>query len=601
LKIIDTIRDYQKQGKPFYSFEFFPPKTSPGLHNLYARIDHMAGMEPAFVDVTWGAGGSTSEMSLEISENVQKYMGLNVMMHLTCTNMPKEKLKTTLDKAKKMGMRNILALRGDPPAGQENFEKCNEGFSYGSDLVKYIRDNYGDTFSIGVGAYPEGHLEAESKEKDIENLKLKVDAGADFIITQLFYDMDEYFAFLERCSAAGITCPIIPGLLPIQNVDTFKRFVEFTKIKVPRKILDDLHALKQDDEAVKRYGVDLCVSMCQQLQERGNLGFHFYSLNLEKSVRAILEKLNFVDTKVGRRTLPWRPSILPNRTQEDVRPIFWSNRPKSYISRTGQWDEFPNGRWGDSRSPAFDSLNNYYLLSRGMGMTAKNEKLLKEIGEPRKEQDIFDIFTNYCKGNLKRLPWCESELHLETDRISKDLVRLNQNGILTINSQPAVNGVDSLDPEVGWGGPGGRVYQKAYVEFFISPKKFAILLQHLELFDTISFQSINHNGECKTNFPGRNVNAVTWGVFPGKEIVQPTIVDYESFLIWKDEAYGLWINEWANLYSSDSPARKVIQNIHDTYYLVNLVENNYFNGDIFKVFDHPELISTDSAHIELVI
>eukprot|EP00954_Amorphochlora_amoebiformis_P016399 1285423-Amorphochlora_amoeboformis.AAC.1 len=343
-KIIDKIRRSTKMKRPFYSFEYFPPKTEPGVMNLYSRMDRMvAKFEPLFVDITWGTGGSTAKLTLEISKNVQNYCATDVLMHLTCTNMPKGEVKDALDKAKEAGIRNILALRGDPPQGQDEWEQCDKGFALALDLVKFIREEYGDYFGIAVAGYPEGHIEAKNLEEDVKFLKMKVDAGADFIMTQLFYDVDLFLDFVKRCRAAGITVPILPGVMPINNYNAFKRMIAYTKASVPKKILKDLEPLKNNDAMVKAYGIELGIKICRQILASGIPGVHFYTLNLEKSVTKILSGLGlaFLPSKKV-RTLPWKRSCASRRQKEDVRPIFWANRPYSYLSRTVSWDEFPN-------------------------------------------------------------------------------------------------------------------------------------------------------------------------------------------------------------------------------------------------------------------
>ncbi|SUZ66326.1 uncharacterized protein METZ01_LOCUS19180, partial [marine metagenome] len=199
MHIIDKINQRIREKKPFYSFEYFPPATEAGLHNLYARIEQMVALEPIFVDITWGAGGSTNEKTLGIAENLQKFFGLDVMMHLTCTNMPIEQLDEVLEKARAAGIRNILALRGDPARDSSVWERVEGGFTYAYELVSHIRARFGDEFCIAVAGYPEGHLEAEDKDTCTGYLKHKVDCGADFVITQLFFDINEYAGFLERC------------------------------------------------------------------------------------------------------------------------------------------------------------------------------------------------------------------------------------------------------------------------------------------------------------------------------------------------------------------------------------------------------------------
>jgi methylenetetrahydrofolate reductase (NADPH) len=582
--IIDKIRRRLNEKKPFYSFEYFPPQTEAGLHNLYARIERMATLQPMFVDITWGAGGSTSDATLGISENLQKFFGLDVLMHLTCTNMPVEKLDEVLEKAQRAGIRNILALRGDPPRDAAEWQRVEGGFTYAYELVEHIRKHYDHQFCIAVAGYPEGHEEAGGKDACTGYLKQKVDCGADFVITQLFFNLGEYEAFLERCDKHGIDVPIVPGLFPIQTFDRFKKFTQFTGVNVPQEIWDALDPIHQDDLAVRRYGVDLCIQMCQRLREIGVPGYHFYTLNLQSPVMRILEGLELAEGVAAERELPWRPSTYPSRREEDVRPIFWSNRPKSYLARTMDWDEFPNGRWGDRRSPSFGTLHDYYLLRRGIGLEEQDQKLRKAYGEPQTEQEVFEVFARFCAGKLDFFPWVDGEIQEETQRISDQLVALNRAGYLTINSQPPVDGAPSDDAEVGWGGPGGLVYQKAYLELFLSDEKLRAFLERVDDFPTLSYQAVNAEGEHHTNLRADAVSAVTWGIFPGKEIIQPTVVDVETFHIWKDEAFEIWREEWATLYAEDSVSRTLLEEIHDRYWLLNLIENDYVDGDIFAIF-----------------
>jgi len=266
--------------------------------------------------------------------------------------------------------------------------------------------------------------------------------------------------------------------------------------------------------------------------------------------------------------------------KEEVRPIFWKHRPRSYISRTGSWDEFPNGRWGDSRSPAFGELSDYHLAALHI---TKVMNFSDVWGTPLTVKDVFSVFARYCSGELKQLPWNETPLSLESDVIKDKLVSINKMGFLTINSQPAVNGVSSSDKNFGWGPRGGFVYQKAYVEFFASPEHVHSIIEATKKkFPSLTFNAVNLKGDSYTNTKG--TNAVTWGVFPGKEIVQPTVVDSASFVVWKDEAFALWKSRWLNLYLEESPSRVLLEDIINSYFLVNIVDNNYIDGDIFQIF-----------------
>ncbi|KAI9138489.1 methylenetetrahydrofolate reductase-domain-containing protein [Paraphysoderma sedebokerense] len=590
MKVIDKIRKSESTNSCFWSFEFFPPKTTQGVQNLYDRLERMYSLGPTFVDVTWGAGGTTADLTLEICSVAQSVYGLETCMHLTCTNMPKEKVDHALKEAKEAGIQNILALRGDPPRGQENWTACEDGFSYAIDLVKYIRQQYGDYFGIAVAGYPEGHIDNPSKEEDLMHLKAKIDAGADYIVTQLFYDVDMFLEWVKKCRQVGINCPILPGIMPIQSYNGFKRMTSLCKTYVPQYIHDALEPIKDDDQAVKEYGVKLAVDMCNKMKEAGLLGFHFYTLNLEKSTRLILEGLQFVAPVDEARPLPWHPlpnnddgldqSLSKKREKETVRPIFWKNRTRSYVSRTESWDEFPNGRWGDARSPAYGELDGY-----GASLKQGRKECLELWGYPKNVDEICQLFVRYCRNELSTLPWSDQPLFPETEVIRDQLALMNSKGYLTINSQPAVDGVKSADLVFGWGPKNGWVYQKAYLEFFVSPAQLQKLVKRIEEDPHITYYAVNRQGDLMTNSQTDGPNAVTWGVFPGKEIVQPTIVEPLSFMAWKDEAFELW-SQWGSVYEPSSPTSTVINDIYDNWYLMNIVHNDFHNPKaIFKIFE----------------
>lgn len=579
MKIIDKIHQDIEAERPFYSFEFFPPKTPAGLANLTARIERLSRLHPRFVDVTWGAGGSTSDLTMDIVCRTQDVAGLDTMMHLTCTNISRDSLVQTIDRARELGIRNILALRGDPPHGADHWQAVEGGLSYASELVELIRDRHGDWFCIGVAGYPHGHAEAESLQQDLKHLKIKVDAGADFIITQLFYDAQSYERYRALCAEVGVRCPIVPGIMPIHNYRSFRKVTQLCR-DVPDSLREGLEEIKSDDQAVRQLGNEVVIDLCQRLLEAGAPGLHFYTLNLEGSVRHILRELKMVPGAVE-RALPWRRSANENRSiSEDVRPIFWANRPASYLARTSEWDEFPNGRWGDSSSPAFGDLSDHHWFHN---VISARRRLRWWGREPTEMSDVVDVFVRYCQGEIGATPFSYRPLALESDRIREQLVRLNRVGLLTINSQPRVNGAPSTDPEVGWGGPDGCVYQKAYVEFFLRKEGLDALLGVLELHPMITFHAIDSDGTSISNCD--TVTAVTWGVFPGIEVLQPTVVDPASFVVWKDEAFELWHTMWADLYPPDSPSRRLIDSMREELVLVNIVDNDFVAGDLWAVLD----------------
>ncbi|KAL5549748.1 hypothetical protein UlMin_004979, partial [Ulmus minor] len=412
---------------------------------------------------------------------------------------------------------------------------------------------------------------------DLSYLKKKVDAGANFITTQMFYDTDVFLKFVHDCRQIGITCPIVPGIMPINNYKGFLRMTRFCKTKVSI-VLEDI---KDNEEAMRSYGIHLGTEKCKKILANGNRTLHLYTLNMEKSALAILSNLGLIEEAKISRCLPWRPR--PTNVflvKEDVRPIFWANRPKSYLSRTMEWDEYPNGRWGDSRNPLYGALaDNRFIRSR-----ARDKKLLEDWIVPlRNVEDVHEKFKDFCHGKLRSNPWSESDGFLpESMIINEQLGRINIKGFLTINSQPVVNGAKS-DCHIG--GPGGYVYQKGYLEFFCSKEKLDALVSNCSALPSLTYMAMNKEGwTWISNISETNVIAVTWGVFPRREIIQPTVVDPASFLMWKDEAFEIWSRGWASLYPEDDPSKKVLEEVQNNYFLASLVDNDYINGDLFAVF-----------------
>lgn len=592
MKVIEKIRTAEEEGKVVFSFEFFPPKTEDGVDNLFDRMDRMVSHNPSFCDITWGAGGSTADLTLDVANKMQNMICVETMMHLTCTNMPVEKIDHALGTIKSNGIQNVLALRGDPPHGQDKFVQVAGGFACALDLVEHIRAKYGDYFGITVAGYPEAHPDMiqgeggatlEGYHSDLVYLKRKVDAGADLIVTQLFYDTDIFLKFVNDCRQLGITCPIVPGIMPINNYKGFLRMTGFCKTKIPSEISAALEPIKDNEEAVKAYGVHLGTEMCKKILANGIKTLHLYTLNMEKSALAILKNLGLIDdeTKIS-RPLPWRRPANIFRVKEDVRPIFWANRPKSYISRTHGWDQYPRGRWGDSANPSYGALSDYQF----MRPRSRDKKLQEEWAVPLKTvEDVHEIFKNFCLGKLKSSPWSELDgLQPETKIINEQLGNINLKGFLTINSQPAVNGERSDSPSVGWGGPGGYVYQKAYLEFFCTPAKLNALVEKCNALP-LTYLAVTKEGSFMSNVGLHEVNAVTWGVFPAKEIIQPTVMDPSSFMVWKDEAFEIWTRVWAYLYPEGDPSRKILEEVQSKYYLVSLVDNDYIHGDLFAAFN----------------
>ncbi|KAM0251049.1 hypothetical protein ACHAP5_001929 [Fusarium lateritium] len=665
-KITDRIAALPADGT-YFSLEFFPPKTAMGFSNLRDRLHRMErALRPLFVNVTWGAGGSTSQKSLELAELCQREVGLTTCLHLTCTNMSKKLIDEALADAKALGIRNILALRGDPPRREEyrdaedSEDDGGQDFNWAIDLVKYIRKTHDDYFCIGVAAYPEGHAEeshplGQSVEHDLPYLVQKVQAGADFIQTQLFFDIEAYEHFentlREHPSGAFKDIPIIPGLMPIQSFQMIKRTTKLSHAKIPDHLLERLNAVKGDDERVKMVGVDIVSELIDKVKDiksktPGPKGFHFYTLNLEKAVSFILERANLIPdppedeeaVAVDELAIPAlqingsanmrssshsrsrqsrsrrhssvvsdphnyvivgdRPAIHPEweatsqeaggraeaiNTRANTLAI---SEGEGALGREATWDDFPNGRFGDARSPAYGEIDGY-----GVSLHMSVTQAVKLWGNPKTRQDINDLFVKHIQGELSAIPWSEEELLAESSTIKPHLLQLNSKGWWTVASQPAVNGLRSNDGTFGWGPPNGFVFQKSFVEFFIPESEWNTLKAKLvssELQGYVCFYASNARGDYVTSDSSDHVdgsteaspstNAVTWGVFPGKEIITPTIIEEVSFRAWCEEAFGIW-GEWAKVYGRGSESEKLLSGIKEEYWLVNLIHHDFVEKD----------------------
>jgi methylenetetrahydrofolate reductase (NADPH) len=289
-------------GAPVFSFEFFPPKTPDGERNLYAALAELRTLEPSFVSVTYGAGGSTREKTIEIVKRIREEYGLEAMAHFTCVGATAAELRETLEEMRQAGIDNVLALRGDPPAGEQTWSKTDGGLEYSRELVELISEDY--PFVIGAACFPETHIHASSPDEDLEHLVEKVDAGVDFLITQLFFDNAVYFDFIERARAAGVTVPIIPGVMPITRVGQVERMASMCGASIPDGLRRELHARGEDPEAVLDFGVAYATLQCSELLAAGAPGIHFYTLNRSPATRAILSALKLAK--------PWEKAVYPN-------------------------------------------------------------------------------------------------------------------------------------------------------------------------------------------------------------------------------------------------------------------------------------------------
>jgi methylenetetrahydrofolate reductase (NADPH) len=278
------------RGKFGLSFELFPPKTPQGEVNLFQHVGRLIAYRPSLITCTYGAGGSTQDKTLEIVGRVHREFQLSVATHLTCVGRTLDQLREYLRQAQALGVENVVALRGDPPRGDATFQAVAGGLSHGNELVALIRAEFPD-LGIAVAGYPETHQEAPSPEVDLANLKRKVEAGADVIVTQLFYDNADFFRFRDRCTALGVGVPIIPGLLPITNFSQIKRITTLCGAKLPAELVAGLEEAGDDDAAQFATGVDFAIRQTQQLVDAGVPGVHFYVLNRSEAAARVLDEI----------------------------------------------------------------------------------------------------------------------------------------------------------------------------------------------------------------------------------------------------------------------------------------------------------------------
>ncbi|CCD25140.1 methylenetetrahydrofolate reductase (NAD(P)H) MET12 NDAI_0E03230 [Naumovozyma dairenensis CBS 421] len=654
---------YECKATPSISLEFFPPKTDSGTRNLMERMGRMSAMDPLFITVTWGAGGTTSDKTLNLAQLISKEFNVPVCMHLTCTNMERSVIDEALKKCQEIGIKNILALRGDPPIGEDWIDSDGNPeyeFKHAIDLVRYIKETYGSEFCIGVAAYPEGHYQEDSENaiqdpvKDLVYLKEKIDAGADFVITQMFYDVERFLAFEQLFrDNISMNIPLFPGLMPINSYLLFQRASKLSHASIPEKILERFPPeIQFDDDSVKSIGVEILIDIIEEIYKRtsGRVRcFHFYTLNLEKAIAQIVsqsptlshileENESSSDDEVtpqenGIATIDADGDIviedIPESNNDDSDEImidggndhgtkrrrrsstvsteFMMNRAlvtqgRTNTTRTNQgmvgapskkfvisiskgsgalgrdatWDEFPNGRFGDSRSPAYGEIDGY-----GSTIKVSTKRAYELWGQPKSLKDLKSIFIKYLEGSIDALPWCDLGLSAETGLIQEELIQLNHRGYLTLASQPATNGSSSTDKIFGWGPKKGIVYQKAFVEMFIHKQQWEnVLKPKIEHYGTrkFSYYAGDSSGSFESNLDANSSNVVTWGVFPNSQVIQTTIIEENSFKAWRDEAFTIW-SEWAKIFPRNSVTNIFLREMFSEYCLISIVHHDYIETD----------------------
>ena len=278
------------EGKPVISLEFFPPKTDAGFTALFRNIKELKALDPGFISVTMGAAGSTRSKTVDLVIRIQRELDLTAMAHLPCVGFEREQIGSILEQLAQGGIRNVLALRGDPPQDATDFVAPEHGFGYANELVEYIRGENRD-LCVVAACYPEVHPEAPSAQEDLDNLKRKVDTGAQVLISQLFFENDKFFRFIDKARAAGIEVPIVPGIMPIVSRSGVKRMTSMCGCEIPDELNDELDQVGHDEEATRELGVRWATMQCRELLQEGVRGIHFYTLNKSSATRQIFENL----------------------------------------------------------------------------------------------------------------------------------------------------------------------------------------------------------------------------------------------------------------------------------------------------------------------
>ena len=284
------IPDIFKSGERSLSFEFFPPKTEDGIESLFRAIGRLKAYQPTHVSVTYGAGGSTRETTVGIVTRIKQETGLEPMCHVTCVAQTRDQVHDVLVRLERSGIENILGLRGDPPRGETEFVPEEGGFEYAADLIAYTRKTF--PFGIGGACFPEGHVDSPDLETDVVYLKKKVDAGADFLVTQLFFDNADFFHLQERMERAGIKVPVVAGILPILSTPQIRRFTSYCGAQIPPSLDAELEKYVEDDQAARELGIDYATRQIEELWRNGVAGIHLYSLNRSYSASKILDSLD---------------------------------------------------------------------------------------------------------------------------------------------------------------------------------------------------------------------------------------------------------------------------------------------------------------------
>lgn len=658
VKIADAIREANENKRHFIGLEFVAPTTKAGIVTLYDRIERMSSLDPLFCGITWDETGDTADTSIEVASTCQSLLSVNYQVNITGFFSSPADVLRWLSILKAKGIHNLLLTRGSMstnrihsfndggnartmPSACENTKEKDDGvdghhggtasscfisaFPHAVDLIRFVRKHFRDYFGIAVVAFPESlkYDAAEpganttcsggDPESEFSFLRDKVDAGADYIITNYIFDCAVFQAFCHQCRKRGIRCPILPSVLPLFQLRHMRSF-GVLGLGGAAELASLMESSKDNEGGLKKSVVTFYQKLMKQLLECECGGVYVFTMNMDTSTIAILKGIEVTT----HRALPWRLSENEERRrQETVRPVHWSSRVTSYMVRTAQWKQFQSEKWNTIASSNHSSALSlgetagYHarLLLRSRAKRCTQFLAIQGITDVQRAlTELCRIFVSFLDG-YGTLPWAD-ELSGETAYVNEHILKpLNARGLFTINSQPPVNGTPSSHKVVGWGPGDGYIYQKGYVEFFCALSAAQTIFTTLEKHPSLQYMAMNRYGKlvrarwhvedevemtgasavspnasassntgdssptsqpCHVSMFGSGVTAVTWGVFPGREIIQPTIVSVDSFRVWVGEAFDLWE---APFPSNDIPA--VVRYIQSELVLISVVDNAY--------------------------
>ncbi|KAH9413484.1 hypothetical protein DERP_007962 [Dermatophagoides pteronyssinus] len=576
VSLADRIRERsikQQQYDRFFSVEFFPARTVQGAKNWIKLVENYSDGDPLYCDITWHSAGNPDSnaptSSLMMANVALNYCQLETMLHITCIDLTSEQLNQYLQRAKHYGIRNIMALRGD--RHDDDHQTDNHQFQYAADLVQYIRHHYGEYFTIVVAGYPIPHPESRDKQHDRQCLKKKVSIGADYIITQLFFQCEDYVEFVNECRQIGINVPIIPGICAINSFESLVKFSKLSAVPIPSELFDRLEQVRSDQQAVQQLGINYLTNLCRQLLATNLFpGIHFYTLNQSSIIQVIKNCGLWGKCSI----IPWRQSQHYQRINESIRPIFWSNRPKSYIHRTRKWTQFPTTNWSTEFSSNLDSNLTDFPQYLNFNLSPDTKKRLSEC---ENLQQLYAIFDDFYSSTINQ---STTKTTINLDRNNNDIDQNSTRQSLRRLSLPWINVVNDQYIE--------SLYQK-YGQFI---SKGLMVTNYLPAINDKSIRLTNWSSTEQEQHQQQLPLVIAWLRLSNTDQLRQRrrpvyIADMKTFDVWLNETYSLWnelINETPTLIingsineqnETNNNNKKVLAHVRNELILVCMIDNRY--------------------------